>query len=170
LNQTDPPASPERTRITSTAQLLLCKGCCCGRTDRGLPGVPVERIKAIWKAEKLNRTVQLTISGCLGPCELPNVAVVVTAEGTQWFGRLENDALYDALIEWARSCHQAGMRLPLPESIQALRFERFETAPASDGQDQNALSGRELSMRECADPESQGGALGYPDVPFQGEG
>jgi cobaltochelatase CobN len=77
----DQPENPSRltTRVRSPAQLLLCKGCCCGRTDRGLPEVPVERIKAAWKAEKLNRGVQLTISGCLGPCDLPNVAVLVTA-------------------------------------------------------------------------------------------
>ena len=29
-------------------------------------------------AEKLNRTIQLTISGCLGPCDVPNVALLLT--------------------------------------------------------------------------------------------
>jgi hypothetical protein len=113
------------TRVKSPAQVLLCKGCCCGRVDRGLPEVPVDRIKAIWKAEKLNRAVQLTISGCLGPCDLPNVAVIVTAEGTAWYGRLEGDAPYDALIAWARDSVLAGRSLPTPEAIEAHRFERF---------------------------------------------
>ena len=115
------------TRVKSPAQVLLCKGCCCGRTDRGLPAVPVERIKAIWKAEKLNRSVQLTISGCLGPCDLPNVAVIVTALGSTWYGRLEGDAPYDALIAWARAAVAAGTStpLPLPEELEPLRFERF---------------------------------------------
>jgi hypothetical protein len=113
------------TRVKSPAQLVLCKGCCCGRTDRGLPEVPVERIKAAWKAEKLNRGVQLTISGCLGPCDLPNVAVLVTASGMEWYGRLDGPAHYDALIAWARSCLAAGTALPAPSSLAEHRFERF---------------------------------------------
>ena len=64
------------TRVTSPAQVLLCRGCCCGKTERGYPEVPADRIKAAWKGEKLNRSVQLTISGCLGPCDLANVALV----------------------------------------------------------------------------------------------
>lgn len=114
--------------MQSPAQLLLCRGCCCGRTDRGLPEVPVDRIKAIWKAEKLNRVVQLTISGCLGPCDLPNVAVLVTAAGVTWYGRLAGDAVYDALIAWARACHAAGRALPEPELLTQHRFERFGQA------------------------------------------
>lgn len=65
------------SRRRAHAQLILCQGCCRGRTDRGLPEVPVERIKGRWKATKLNRVVQLTISGCVGPCDVPNVAVVL---------------------------------------------------------------------------------------------
>lgn len=121
------------TRVKSQAQVLLCKGCCCGRTDRGLPEVPVDRIKAVWKAEKLNRSVQLTISGCLGPCDLPNVAVVVTSAGTEWYGNLDGDAHYDALIAWARASAAAGAVAPLPELLEAHRFNRF--AALSDSAD-----------------------------------
>jgi cobaltochelatase CobN len=122
---TTTPTPPLATRIKSTAQVLLCKGCCCGKTERGLPAVPVDRIKAAWKAAKLNQAVQLTISGCLGPCDLPNVAVVVTAETTTWYGLLDGDAHYDALIDWARACAAAGTPLPLPEELAAHRFDRF---------------------------------------------
>jgi len=58
------------TKLRVLGQLALCKGCCCGKTERGLPAVPVDQIKAIWKMEKLNQTIQLTISGCLGPCDV----------------------------------------------------------------------------------------------------
>jgi hypothetical protein len=121
----DDPTFPLTTKVKPPAQLLFCKGCCCGKTERGLPEVPVDRIKAAWKAEKLNRAVQLTISGCLGPCDLPNVAVVVTAAGTCWYGRLDGDAHYDALIDWARSCFAEGTVQPVPPSLEALRFDRF---------------------------------------------
>jgi cobaltochelatase CobN len=128
----DTARAPLETRITSPAQVLLCKGCCCGRTDRGLPEVPVDRIKAIWKAEKLNRSVQLTISGCLGPCDLPNVAVLITREGIQWFGLLAGEKAYDALVAWARACHAAGTTLPPPEEWAAYRLNRFPSSAVSN--------------------------------------
>ena len=121
----DLPSPPLKTKTKSRAQLLLCKGCCCGQTERGLPAVPVERIKAVWKAEKLSRGVHLTISGCLGPCDLPNVAVVVTAEGTRWYGKLDGDAHYDALIDWARACASEGRALSPPEVLAPYQFDRF---------------------------------------------
>jgi hypothetical protein len=69
------------TKRQVLGQMILCKGCCCGRTDRGLPEVPVERIKEIWRREKLNRSIQLSVSGCLGPCDVPNVVLLITPEG-----------------------------------------------------------------------------------------
>lgn len=111
-------------------QLILCQGCCCGRTDRGFPEVPIDSLKKAWKAGRLNRTVQLTVSGCVGPCDVANVVVVVTAEGTSWYGRLES-AHYDALLAWAESCHAVGAILPLPEGLSAHRFDWFIGAPGA---------------------------------------
>lgn len=125
MNTKQDPAVPLATKVKPPAQVLFCKGCCCGKTERGLPAVPVDRIKATWKAEKLNRSVQLTISGCLGPCDLPNVAVVVTAEGTRWYGKLDTDAHFDAFIDWARACLAEQTALPVPDVLEAHRFERF---------------------------------------------
>jgi hypothetical protein len=113
------------TERLSLGQLVFCRGCCCGRTDRGLPAVPVERIKAIWKQEKLNRTIQLTISGCLGPCDVPNVVLILTPTGSEWLGLIDGDADYDLLIDWARACHSEQALVPLPEKLLAHRFERF---------------------------------------------
>jgi hypothetical protein len=113
------------------AQLVFCQGCCCGRTDRGHPEVPVERLKAVWKEEKLNKSVQLTISGCLGPCDLTNVTLVITPAGNEWLGGLAGNAVYEALIAWARECHRGGRLVSLPSSLDALRFERFD--PRGDG-------------------------------------
>lgn len=127
MNVHDDPA-PLATKIKSRAQVLLCKGCCCGKTERGLPEVPVDRIKAIWKSEKLNRVVQLTISGCLGPCEVPNVAVILSETGgIQWYGKIDGDEDYDALIAWARECSALGTTQPGPAAWHAKRLERFPT-------------------------------------------
>jgi len=110
--------------------MVLCKGCCCGQTERGHPEVPVERIKEIWKREKLNRSIQLTISGCLGPCDVPNVVLLMTAEGTEWLGRIAGDSDYDELIQWARDCHAAETVVPLPESLGDKQLSRFAVKEA----------------------------------------
>lgn len=110
-------------------QLIFCQGCCCGRTERGFAEVPVERLKAVWKAKGLNRTIQMTVSGCVGPCDVANVAVVVTPSRTTWLGGLDCAADYDALLRWAESCHDAGTLLPLPEVLVNHRFEWFLAEP-----------------------------------------
>jgi len=117
--------NPLVTKRRPLAQLVFCQGCCCGRTDRGHPEVPVGRLKAVWKEEKLNRSVQLTISGCLGPCDLANVALLIITNGNQWFGKLAGDAVYEALIAWAQACHREERLVPLPAALAALRFDRF---------------------------------------------
>ena len=113
------------TKRTALAQVACCVGCCCGRTDRGFPHVPVERLKEVWKQEKLNRTVQLTISGCLGPCDMANVILVMTAAGTAWFGGIAEESVFEDVITWAQACHAAGAVLPLPATLERHRFRRF---------------------------------------------
>jgi hypothetical protein len=115
---------PVSSARQARGQLILCQGCCCGRTDRGFPEVPVERVKAAWRSGRLNRSVQLTISGCVGPCDVANVAVVVGPAGTSWFGGLEVSH-YDILIKWAQECHAAGALLPVPPGLREHRFEWF---------------------------------------------
>lgn len=113
------------TAKTPLAQMLFCQGCCCGRTDRGKPELPVDRLKAAWSAGKLNRVVQLTISGCLGPCDLVNVTLVLTPTEQVWLGGLQGDEDYDACLAWAAACEAAGSIVPLPERLAAKRFRRW---------------------------------------------
>lgn len=121
-----PDASPIVGRCSSQlAQIVLCKGCCCGQTDRGRPPVPVDEFKTIWKAEKLSRSVQLTVSGCLGPCKVANVVLVMSAQRSEWFGKLQGEADYSALLAWARDCHATGRLAPLADALQKKALERF---------------------------------------------
>jgi len=113
------------TNRAALAQIVFCRGCCCGREDRGFPAVPVERLKAVWKAERLNSTVQLTISGCLGPCDRANVALILTPSGLEWYGDLSEPADFDAAIEWVRECRAANQLLPRPATWESRRFVRF---------------------------------------------
>ena len=117
------PLGTARRRILG--QIVLCEGCCCGRTDRGFEPVPRDWIKQQWKDEKLNKSVQLTISGCVGPCDLANVVCVVSTEGGQWFGGLQEQWQYGLLLDWAKASRDAGVLLDLPAELNRHRFERF---------------------------------------------
>lgn len=117
----------ETRRSQVLGQLMFCEGCCCGRVDRGFTPLPKERLKALWKERGLNKTIQLTISGCLGPCDLANVACILKADGTAiWLGGLLEENLYNQLIDWAEQCRAANRLQPLPESLETHRFSRFE--------------------------------------------
>lgn len=117
------------TKRQPLAQLLFCSGCCCGRTDRGKPELPIERLKEAWAMERLNRTVQLTISGCLGPCDLTNVTLLLTQTEQVWLGNLAGDECYDQLLAWARACQQQERLLDLPDYFAAHRVERWSDQP-----------------------------------------
>ena len=113
------------TNRRSFAQLMLCRGCCCGVTERGFAPVPVELIKTRWKELKLNRYIQLTISGCLGPCDVSNVALILTPGGQIWLGGLTHEYQYEALIHWAQDCGEHQMFMPLPEVLADRKLSRW---------------------------------------------
>jgi cobaltochelatase CobN len=118
-----------RTRRKPLAQVVLCQGCCCGQTARGLPAVPLDWLKPLWKSERLNKAVQLTVSGCLGPCDLPNVCCIITPQEQTWYGRLTTREDYAVLLDWARRVRDQtgpdGQLPPLPAELDHLRFERW---------------------------------------------
>ena len=115
-------------RAERLGQVFLCEGCCCGRVDKGFPPLPTAMMKESWKSLKLNATIQLTISGCLGPCDVANVVYLLASDGTgQWLGGLSEDWQYETLIEWAVECRQAGALLPIPATLDCHRFSRFDS-------------------------------------------
>ncbi|MFN4258573.1 MAG: cobaltochelatase subunit CobN [Gemmataceae bacterium] len=142
-----------RTRRKPLAQIVLCQGCCCGQTQRGLPAVPLEWLKPIWKGEKLNKVVQLTVSGCLGPCDLPNVACIVTPHEQAWYGRLTTQEDYAVLLRWARQCRDKGEPQPLPEELAHLRFERWPGADAAEPFTPIAQDPADIILLTAADTE-----------------
>lgn len=123
------PASLTTNRM-ALAQVMLCQGCCCGRVDRGFPAVPVEQVKQWWRDHKLNKTIQLTISGCLGPCDLANVVAIALPWGIEWYGGLTELGEYERLCEWANECHRQRSLLTRPACLESKRFVRFSDAPA----------------------------------------
>jgi hypothetical protein len=132
-------AFPMQTKRVVLAQVSVCLGCCCGAVERGKPAVPADWIKKEWKERGLKKSIQLTISGCLGPCDLPNVVSISWKEETVWLGTLCRFQDYAVLVEWASASGRAGRLLPLPEELTEFRFSPFR------GGDSTAIS--ELSQR-----------------------
>lgn len=130
-----PPSRLVTSRRT-LGQVLICVGCCCGRPDKGKPAVPLDRLKGEWKRRKLLPAIQLTISGCLGPCDLVNVACVAAPQGLTWLGGLTLAEEYEALLEWATRSADARRLLPLPDRLAAHVFtDRFlpDGSPTANG-------------------------------------
>lgn len=109
---------PLATKRLVIGHLTVCQGCCCGNTENGRPPVPVDWLKKEWRARGLLKRVQLTISGCLGPCDLPNVVTISNESGTQWLGEITKFDQYRALVDWAAQSRDAGELLPLPKEFR----------------------------------------------------
>ncbi len=115
---------PTTTR-KAMGQVIVCQGCCCGRTDKGHPEVPVEWLKQEWRKRRLLKKIHLTISGCLGPCDATNVVMVMLGNEVIWLGGLESREQYRDLADWASACNHAGSLQPLPVSLLRKRMQRF---------------------------------------------
>jgi len=120
---------PLETKRQIFAQIFVCNGCCCGRVDKGHPAVPLDWLKAEFKARKLIRNVQITITGCLGPCDVPNVVgILLAGESIHWFGELTEFWQYESLVEWATAVKQEQAPLPLPAWLSAHALDPFARA------------------------------------------
>jgi len=124
---------PLVTKRLVLGNVAVCLGCCCGNTERGKPAVPVDWLKKEWKARGLLKQIQLTISGCLGPCDVPNVVAISDERGTQWLGGLTEFNQFRSLVEWAASSVKAGELQRLPKDLQQFSMYPFRKAASAEG-------------------------------------
>jgi hypothetical protein len=113
------------TKRLVIGHVMVCYGCCCGNIANGRPPVPVDWLKKEWRARGLLKRVQLTISGCLGPCDLPNVITISSESGTEWLGGITEFEQYRALVEWGSRSRDAGELLPLPSEFRQHTLNPF---------------------------------------------
>jgi len=113
------------TKRIVIAQVSLCQGCCCGKTARGKPEVPVDRMKQEWRARGLSKVVQLTISGCLGPCDIVNVVRVSSGDIDVWLGNFRSLDDYLELVNWAEESKAIGKAAPFSDRMMQARFDPF---------------------------------------------
>jgi nitrile hydratase accessory protein len=119
----------------SRGQLFVCAtGCCCGRTEDGFPPVPTELYHQEWERRHLRNVVHLTVGGCLGPCALANVAMLLFDGQAFWFHSLNSEALVLALYDHVEAMLDAGSVLPPPPALAACQFTASTWQPRPDGQ------------------------------------
>jgi len=82
-------------------------------------------LKQEWRSRGLLKVLQLTIAGCMGPCDLNNVVRISGPVEDVWLGGVDRFQLYSSLADWASESRRAGTLLPLPGEFAALRFSPF---------------------------------------------
>src|SRR5262249_4029398 len=128
LKQVQPAIHTKRPML---GQISICNGCCCGQAHKGHPEIPLEWLKQEWKYRGRLKRVHLTISGCLGPCDVPNVIMITSAEGIQWLAKISQRRQYEMLADWAEQSKMADRLLPLPREFNAYSLAAYRDYEAS---------------------------------------
>lgn len=116
--------------------LFVCQGCCCGRTDKGFPPLPIDDFRKQWKARGIRRRFHLTISGCLGPCPLANVVLLLFRGRSLWLHSINNTEDVASIYSYVEAMLQANKYLDPPLELRGRMFERY-------------LDGRGVSMQSA---------------------
>jgi len=116
-------------------QLFVCaSGCCCGRVEDGFAPVPTALYHEEWERRRLRNIVHLTIGGCLGPCALANVALLLFDGQALWFREINTAPLVYMLYDYIETLLDAERVLPPPAPLDALQFTASAWQPRPDGQ------------------------------------
>jgi cobaltochelatase CobN len=108
--------------------LFICNGCCCGRTDKGFPELPLEEFKQQWKSRGIRRRLHLTISGCLGPCPLANVILLQFRGQSMWFHSINHPEDVDLIYDYAEGMLTAETFFDPPTGLARRQFKRYLSA------------------------------------------
>jgi cobaltochelatase CobN len=117
-------------------QLFVCAhGCCCGRVDEGKPATNYALYHEEWERRKLRNRVHLNMGGCLGPCPLANVCMLLFDGRTVFFHSMNEDRLILALFDYIERLVQVGTFFPPDDELGRLAF----SAMRNDGQGSQAI-------------------------------
>jgi nitrile hydratase accessory protein len=149
-------------------QLFVCyENCCCGRTEDGFAPVPVDVYQSEWERRRLRNFVHLTIGGCLGPCALANVALLLFDGRAAWFQSMNSPVRVYELYDYIEAMLEADGYLPPPPALAALQFtasaweERPDGAPLDDARPwrpraEARASGVASNGAHCVTPAEEG--------------
>src|SRR4029434_4063042 len=108
--------------------------CVCGRTDDGFAAVPTDLYHGECARRRLRNVVHLTIGGCLGPCALANVVLLLFDGQAQWFHSMNRERLIFALYDHLDSMLAAAGVLPPAPALAPYHFTASSWQPRPDGQ------------------------------------
>ncbi|MEM7133600.1 MAG: cobaltochelatase subunit CobN [Chloroflexota bacterium] len=137
--------------------LVVCAtGCCCGKTERGFAPVSTDLYHNEWERRKLRNKVHLNQGGCLGPCVLANVTMLVLDGRPFWFHSINDDAIVVAIYDYIESLLD-DIDSPVPAILQPHIFNGFAwegtqtTDPSADQAAQHSDS-RQVELGNGIDP------------------
>ena len=111
--------------VADEGLLLICVGCCCGRTGHGGALAPAGRLKSVarkaFDASGLSGTVRMAFTECLGPCSESNVMFLYLRGRPVWLRRLNTPELLARALRFADEATRNGA-LELPPELRAHSF------------------------------------------------
>lgn len=108
-------------------QLFVCAtGCCCGHIERGHAPVPLDLYHQEWARRRIRHKVHLSLGGCLGPCALSNVALLLFAGHQIWFHSITGDDQVIAIFDYLEAMVRADRYLPPPPGLASQVFDVFD--------------------------------------------
>ncbi len=115
-------------------QLFVCAtGCCCGHTERGHAPVPEGLYHREWSRRRIRHKVHLSLGGCLGPCALSNVALLLFGGHQIWFHSVAGDEHVIAIFDYIEMMVRAGRYLPPPPALAPQVFDVFDWPAPGQG-------------------------------------
>jgi cobaltochelatase CobN len=105
--------------------LFVCYGCCCGRTEKGFPALPLEEFKRQWKERGIRRRFHLTISGCLGPCPLANVILIQFLGQSIWLHSINSAEDVTLIYDYVERMLRVESYIDPPAELAGRRFQRY---------------------------------------------
>jgi cobaltochelatase CobN len=88
--------------------------------------VPVELYHREWARRRIRHKVHLSLGGCLGPCALSNVAMLLFAGHQVWFHSITGDEQVVAIYDYIEAMVRANRYLPPPPALAPQVFDVFD--------------------------------------------
>jgi nitrile hydratase accessory protein len=140
-------------------QLFVCAtGCCCGRTERGHAPVPEELYHREWVRRRIRHRVHLSMGGCLGPCSLSNVALLLFAGRQVWFHSIATEAQVLAIYDYVEAMVRADRYLPPPPELAPQVFDVFDWPGPSECHSEERSDEESRPARWPPAPDARGTA------------